>query len=185
MNSSRILLLTGQTGSGKTSTLKKLLPELKSSGIRAGGILAPGRLLASGEKEFDLELIPGPGKYFLSSRTPADSRSGWQPIGGFYFNPEAVDKGLQHLRSLPGKQFQLYLLDEIGPFELKGLLWAQVIPDLLATGTPMIWTVRKRILELVLEKWGLQNVVVVYLEHGDTEKTKEQIGLWIKKTVQA
>ncbi len=185
MNRSEILLLTGGTGSGKTSTLKKLLPELESSGIRTGGILAPGRLLASGEKEFDLELIPGPGKYFLSSRIPADSRSAWQTIGGFFFNPEALNKGLQHLRSLPGKQFQLYLLDEIGPFELKGLLWAQVLPDLLATGTPMIWTVRKRILELVLNKWGLKNAVVVNLENEDPKKTKEQIGVWIGKTLQA
>ena len=181
MQGKNILLLTGGTGSGKTMALKQLLSQLDSSSIHAGGILAPGRVLASGEKEFDLELIPGPDKYFLSTRI---QYTGWQAIGGFRFNPEAVEGGLQHLRSLPKKQFHLYLLDEIGPFELDGLLWAPAIPDLLDTKIPMIWTVRTRIVEEVRRKWKLTESEMVMLEEGKPDKAMDKIGLWMKENIQ-
>lgn len=181
MRGKNILLLTGGTGSGKTMTLKKILSRLESSGIPAGGMLAPGRFLASGEKEFDLELIPGPDRYFLSTRI---QYTGWQAIGGFRFNPEAVEAGLRHLRSLPQKQFHLYLLDEIGPFELDGLLWAPVIPDLLETSTPMIWTVRTRIVDRVREQWNLDESDTVLLKEGSPDKAVDEINTWMKGNIQ-
>ena len=110
MKVSSILMLTGGTGTGKTTILKELLLELEKSGVRYGGILAPGRHLTTGEKEFDLEPIPGAERYFLSTRI---QYTGWQAIGGFRFNPEAVDAGVRHLRALPLKPYDLYILDEL------------------------------------------------------------------------
>ena len=181
MPETKILLLTGGTGTGKTMALKQFLPELDSSGIRAGGILAPGRYLASGEKEFDLELIPGLKKYFLSTRI---QYTGWQTIGGFRFNPEAVEAGLRHLKSLPLEHFHLYLLDEIGPFELDGLLWAPVIPELMDKGVPMIWTVRSSILEQVSSKWDFSHPEIISLEEGRGDETREKIRIWLRKNIQ-
>ena len=181
MSQPGILLLTGGTGSGKTMVLAEILRELGSSDIQIGGMLAPGRYLDSGEKEFDLELIPGGERYFLSTRI---QYKGWEAIGGFRFNPEAVEAGLKHLLSLPVRVFELYLLDEIGPFELDDLLWASAIPGLIKQQVPMIWTVRQRIIEQVCIKWKIDRPEIINLESGKREEVLIKIRTWLKQNVQ-
>lgn len=181
MQATRILLLTGKTGSGKTLVLQHTLPELEKSGVLVGGLLAPGRFPDSGGKEYDLVLYPEKEKYFLSTRM---IHSGWQVIGGFWFNPEAVEAGLRHLRRLPLKTFHLYLLDEIGPFELDGRLWSPSIPDLMDKGIPMIWTVRNDIIPEVCNKWQLVNPEIITHEKGQAGKTILSIRKWLKKNIQ-
>jgi len=181
MQATRVILLTGETGSGKTLALQQILPELEKSGILVGGLLAPGRFPDSGGKEYDLELYPGGDKYFLSTRI---KHKGWQVIGSFQFNPVAVEAGLKHLRCLPLKTFHLYLLDEIGPFELDGLLWSPTIPDLLDKGIPMIWTVRNDIIQQVCSKWGLRNPEIIFQEKGQIGKTMASIKKCLKKNIQ-
>ena len=181
MQATMVILLTGETGSGKTMALQQILPELEKSGILVGGVLAPGRFPDSGPKEYDLELYPGGEKYFLSTR---NKHKDWQVIGGFWFNPVAVEAGLRHLRCLPLKTFHLYLLDEIGPFELDGLLWAPKIPDLLNKGIPMIWTVRSDIIQQVCSKWELKNPDIIIQEKGQIGKTMASIRKWLKKNIQ-
>lgn len=161
--------------------LAEILRELGSSDIQIGGMLAPGRYLDSGEKEFDLELIPGGERYFLSTRI---QYKGWEAIGGFRFNPEAVEAGLKHLLSLPVRVFELYLLDEIGPFELDDLLWASAIPGLIKQQVPMIWTVRQRIIEQVCIKWKIDRPEIINLESGKREEVLIKIRTWLKQNVQ-
>ncbi len=178
MQHSQVLLLTGDPGTGKTMTLKRLLPLLREAEISFAGILAPGRYPDPGEKEYDLELLPGGESFFLSTRS---QRPGWHPVGGFFFNPEAIDAGLRHLQYLPAKQYDLYLLDEIGPFELEGRLWAPAIPALLDSGTPMIWTVRSRIVKRVKHRWNLDPAVVLTLKEGGSDKAEKEILSWLEK----
>jgi len=181
MHANRVILLTGETGSGKTLALQQTLPELEKSGVLIGGLLAPGRFPDSGGKEYDLELYPGGKKYFLSTRI---TQKDWQIIGDFHFNPVAVEAGLKHLRCLPLKTLHLYLLDEIGPFELNGLLWSPAIPDLLDKGIPMIWTVRYDIIQQVCSKWELKNPEIIIQEKGQIRKTIASIKKCLKKNIQ-
>lgn len=180
MENSSVLLLSGESGTGKTTILRSILRELKASGVNCGGMLAHGRYLATGEKEFDLELIPREQKKFLSSRI---QYSGWDAIGGFWFNPEAVEAGLEHLQALPGENFDLFILDEIGPFELEGYLWAPMLPDLINTEIPMIWTVRSSILKEVSRNWGLANPEIVITTKDNPEEPIRRIKDWLKKNV--
>lgn len=161
--------------------MSEILQELAESGIRAGGILAPGKYNYRDEKEYDLKLYPGEKKFKLSSRK---KKPGWQAIGNFWFNPQAIEAGLRHLGSLHTEQYHLYLLDEIGPFELDGLLWAKAIPALLDEGVPMIWCVRKRIIQQVCNKWNLENPEIISLEKEQREKSKGEIRIWLRKNIQ-
>ena len=178
MHSSNILLLTGKSGSGKSQILSSVLLELEPTGLKTGGILAPGRYLKNGEKVFDLELLPGDEKYFLSTR---NKQSDWKAIGSFWFNPIAVEAGLKHLSVLGHQNYDLCFVDEIGPFELDGELWSSAIPILLNTGIPMIWTLRPGILDQVCLKWGLINPTIVYLSEEISPNSKSIIRDWIWK----
>jgi nucleoside-triphosphatase THEP1 len=152
--------------------------DLGSAGIISGGILAPGRYLDSGEKEYDLELHPVDIKCSLSSRI---RYPGWQKIGGFYFNPEAIEAGLGHLYDLTQKAYQLLVVDEIGPFELDGLLWAPAIPGLLEKNEPMIWTVRNRIVYPVCDRWKLENPHIINLDEIGSESALKNIRIWFER----
>jgi nucleoside-triphosphatase THEP1 len=176
-----VLLLTGEPGSGKTLALQALLEDLSTAGILAGGILAPGTYTDCGQKDYGLELVPRNTVYRLSSRT---AYPGWQAIGGFFFNPEAVSAGLRHLSSLARKKYSLYLLDEIGPFELDGRVWAPAIPGLLRRGLPMIWTVRPRILEQVKTRWVLPDALSLRVEAGEMNTLQRKIRAWTTKYIQ-
>jgi len=181
MQVSEILLLSGNSGVGKSMILKTLLSEFDSAGIRSGGILAPGRYLDSGIKEFDIELVPGNEKYFLSSRIENPE---WKKIGSFWFNPPAIELGLNHLLSLKDKQYQLYLLDEIGPFELDGMLWSKSIPILLDQGIPLICTVRNSLIARVCSKWNIKDPCIIRVHDKEWEKPMEDIRIWIKQNIQ-
>lgn len=182
MNTNPILILTGETGAGKTSLLNEIMDELDGTDINYGGILAPGKMLAGGEKEFELELLPSYEKYFLSTRI---AYKDWMAIGKFHFNPAAVEAGLYHLRSMEAGTSDLVIIDEIGPFELDGSLWAPAIPGLVSSGKPMIWTVRRNLLEKVCEHWKIDDPVVVTKEAGKPLKPKEKIRNWIGENVKA
>lgn len=181
MHHSGILIITGGSGSGKSTILKNVFQGEIFSEVKPGGILAPGRYLPSGIKEFDLELIPGNEKYFLSSQT---HYSGWEAIGNFWFNPPAIQAGLKHLTTLEQNHYHFYVLDEIGPFELEGLLWAQAIPGLLKKEIPMIWTIRYSLIKQVCKKWGLLNQTIVNLGNEDFYSSLFAIEKWIKKNAQ-
>ena len=180
MTQPSILLLTGGAGSGKSSVLKTIYQKLISAGLDAAGILSPGRYLDSGEKEFDLELVPCGKKYFLSSR---NSHPEWKAIGNFWFNPIAVEAGLRHLNELNPEKCDLYIIYEVGPFELDGKIWAPAIPDLMDKGIPMIWTLRQSILDQVCEKWRIADPTIVQLSENETSNSISLIHTWIKKNV--
>lgn len=168
-------MLTGEPGSGKTLALQALLEDLYTTRILPGGILAPGTYTDSGQKEYGLELIPRNTVYRLSART---AHPGWQAIGGFFFNPEAVSAGLRHLSNLARKQYSLYLLDEIGPFELDGRIWAPAIPGLLQQGRMMIWTVRPGIIDRVKRKWNLPDAEILRIEGVERKRIQGKIRAW-------
>ena len=172
----KVGVITG--GAGVIGTA--LAHALGSAGIKTAGILSPGRYLSPGKKEFDLELVPGGKKYFLSSR---NSQPEWKALGNFWFNTKAVEAGLRHLTELKLQKSDLYILDEVGPFELNGLIWAPAIPDLMDKGIPMIWTLRQSILDQACKKWKLADPNIVHLSETEDNNSLSIIHTWIKENV--
>jgi nucleoside-triphosphatase len=179
MDDQAVLMLSGINGSGKTETLRRLITEIEGVEIKVGGLLAPGRFTESGSKEYDLELIPGHQIYHLSTRMHFPA---WQPLGGFRFNPEAVDAGQNHLKTLIQRKYEIHILDEIGPFELEGFLWADGIPALLESKVPLICTIRPQILDEVQNHWKFLRPTIIRIS-GEKNLNIKSIIEWISRHI--
>ena len=81
-------------------------------------------------------------------------------LGNFYFNPDAIKMGneiLQHDQ----KTADIIIIDEIGIFELQERVWFNSFQQLLEScSKPLIITVREKIVDEVIKKFGLQHVQV-------------------------
>jgi len=163
-----LVILTGDVNQGKTGFIISLVSRLKEHGIRVGGLFAPG-IIRNGIKEgFWLEDISSGKKYLLASRKPAD---GWIKQGHFYFNPEGIQEGNRILmQAVPGN-FELVVIDEVGPMELGNGGWSPAIKKLCASSmVPQIWAVRRSLTEKVARKW---NVGDVYLFDAGKDQPKD------------
>jgi len=71
---------------------------------------------------------------------------------------------------------ELLVLDEVGPMELAGHGWSQVISKLEKNHeTPQIWVVRERILDEVTDRWQIPIQNIFHAETADEEKIVERI----------
>lgn len=179
MGKKNIFIITGKQGSGKTTFLYNLVLFLKEKNIYVGGIAAKGIWEKSNRVGFDIiNLMNGQSKNLCSKYY----QNNWLKTGSFFFNPEGILFGEKILTFENSKFPEIIVIDEIGPFELRGQVWAKkinellVLPDLL-----MIWVVRKSLLEKVKQNWDFQPVSV--WEVGDSEPYKA--GEFILNYIQA
>ena len=142
----RAVILAGGIGAGKTKTAEAMAAPLRAAGHLVGGVISP-RILRDGVtygyrvrdlltgKEAPLCSLDPPGIRFRR----------------FYFSPE----GLQFAREAiirAGGQARVMMVDEVGPWELRGGGFAPALEKALGTGKPLILTVRPHLVEKTL-KW--------------------------------
>lgn len=161
-----VYIISGNQGEGKTSFLMEILPVLRKNGIRTRGIAAPGFFqdgirsgfsvidLATGMSEELCSGIPSPGS---------------EKHGRFYFRSEGLSFGYKVLlNSRKPDTTDLIIIDEIGKFELKGEVWSDCIDRLVVMPfPPMIWTVRRHLVEVVRDRWPVARTVVSELSSVD------------------
>ena len=164
-----IYIISGETRSGKTTYLKEIISVLRaqSPNLRIGGIIAHG-IDREGERYgFDIENVATEEKAFLCSQEPQEDA---QKIGRFYFDKKGFDFGNKALKTDLATT-DLLVIDEIGYMELRGEGWFTAIEEALEyQNLNMIWVVRKRILEEVLQLWQHPNTKVIYTK---TSKAKD------------
>ena len=91
--------------------------------------------------------------------------TGWTKTGNFYFNPEAIQAGNKILNNPEINKYDLIVIDEIGPFELSGEIWAGSLSNLLSHAScHMILLVRKSIIEEVIQKWNIKEAYIIDIE---------------------
>lgn len=157
MQTSKVFIITGHQGEGKTTFLKQVLPELNQSGIKTAGFYAEGRWENDLRTAFEIVDIRGSGQRLLC----CDKKSpGSEKIGRFYFDPSAIRWGESILNGAKQEGGCLFVLDEIGKFELTGKVWYSVFFDLLAEKRPVLITVRKEILESLIQYFLIRNPFV-------------------------
>jgi nucleoside-triphosphatase len=159
-----VFIITGEQGHCKTSFLHQVLGLVIELNMRIRGVIAPGHLRDGRRSGFTLvDLATGMHEELCS----IDPSPGCEQHGRFFFRPEGLAFGRRALSSPDLRAIDLVVIDEVGRFELQGAVWAKQIDGLTALPhPPMIWTVRRRLLDTVVERWKIDNPVVVDVKNA-------------------
>lgn len=155
MHKSKVFIISGRSGEGKTTLLKKVVKVLKKKGQIISGFYTEGKWEENSRSNHCLINIANNSNIELCTTIKTD---GWQKEKHFYFNPEALKFGNKILEDAIISKSNLIVIDEIGPFELQGKIWANAFERLLKTtsNTILITAKQKLINDLVL-KFGITN----------------------------
>jgi nucleoside-triphosphatase THEP1 len=154
-----VFIITGETGSGKTTFLLKLIEELRSESLSLAGFTAlsvPGDGPSGSFNILDLvsgKILP------LASRKFTD---GWEQHGIFFFNPAGILMGKKILEDPMMTKNDLVVIDEIGPFELDGKIWAESLTRLLTSQIcSILVVVREQLVSQVIQQWSIKDAMVI------------------------
>ncbi len=152
--SAPIAVVTGARGSGKTTLAAATVDLLRASGRRVGGIVAPGAWRDGARFSFDIVDLATGERRPLACREPRD---GWREEGSFWVDPVGVALGQG---ALGADQADVVVVDEVGPWELRGAGWSRELDALAARATPLLLVVRRECLEEVAARWSLAAATV-------------------------
>ena len=170
---SNVVIITGEIGSGKTSLISALALRCKESGIKTGGIIAPA-VYENGEKRgYNLIDVSTNRKTPLSQ---TNQIKGMASVGKYFFIQEAILFGREALSVQRNKDMQIVFIDEIGAWELQGQGWGTSLNELIINcEMPLILSVRRKFLELVVESWVLQNPLVIEAKDASVDEVFKTI----------
>ena len=154
-----VFIVTGDTGSGKTTFVMRLMELLRDHSLSIAGFTALSVPHDGPSGSFNmLDLVSG-------KILPLASRrfyEGWEQVGRFYFNPEGIRTGKRILEDALKTEHDLFVVDEIGPFELEGKIWAENLTRILERRAwPVLLVVREPLVAAVVQKWNLQDAVLI------------------------
>jgi nucleoside-triphosphatase THEP1 len=150
----RLYVLTGNVHTGKTTVLRSVCRALKDKGICLNGLLSLSLYSGSeviGYDGFDLAAE----SLFPLARTSTDS--GQLHVGRFHFFPEGHKKACQAI--LHSDRFDLTVVDEMGPLELRQKGYWHPVTQLLHRGRRLLLVIRKPLLPAFTEILSLPDVV--------------------------
>ncbi len=154
----KIYILTGPIRSGKTSALLRWIAEQKS----IGGILTPD---INGYRVFQIL----PGNLILPMLANLEEET--MEVGRFRFSKNSFQKAIQSIyRSLEEKKDWI-VIDEIGPLELRGEGFADVLHDMIRNKErdyKILLVVREGLVEKVMDYFmmDISKVEMVGKEDG-------------------
>ncbi len=157
MTNNKVIIITGSKGEGKTTKLQSLIKLLLKKNIPITGFIAPASFVDGERNTYNLKGIGSEETITLCSSI---SQIGYEKIGSFYFNNPAIILGNQILKSA-SRNNKIIVIDEIGPFELKGKVWYNsMLSAMKQDGKVIIITVREILVEEIVVKFNIDNYSV-------------------------
>lgn len=155
-----VYIITGEQGAGKTSFLMNLLMELIETDLKIRGIVSPGYFEDGIRSGFSIIDVATGNCEKLSSVIPSPD---CEKHGRFYFRLPGLACGYHALKSHERSESgDLIVIDEVGRFEMEGEVWSDCIDNLVSTPhPPMIWTVRRSLVDAVIERYSVIRPVVI------------------------
>ncbi|TVR41047.1 MAG: hypothetical protein EA394_06795 [Bacteroidia bacterium] len=147
------IIITGPKGSGKSTLTAQVIRLLKDRGVEPAGILAPAYFENDHRIGYMVQSVENGSEHLLCKRTeqPTDNLP-----GRYKFDPGGLRFGeaLLSAEKLAGKD--VLIIDELGPFELRGMGWDNVLRDLLPgwQGT-VIAVIRESLVEEITRKYDI------------------------------
>jgi len=175
-----IYILSGKRNSGKSTILEGVINGLQDKELRIAGISAPAIIQNGRKTGFYVQDIRTGKKTLLCKRRSESIPSSPQL---FEFFDNGLNLGKQALSPDTIKDADLIIIDEVGPFELKGECWAETIEQIFNNSEkPMLWVVRKGLVDKVCMYFGAMNRHVFDIEFHNTESIVSEIIKNIKQT---
>lgn len=161
-----VIIVTGEREGGKTRFLNELFENFLKKGKSVGGFLSLGTFNNEGERDFELMDLSSGIKIPLASRSPSNS---YLLLGRFFFNPLAIKFGNEIILNAMNKNVDVIIMDEIGPVELEGNAWFNALNKVLSEYEGKLFiSVRKRLVEAVIEKFSLRNATVIDISQSES-----------------
>jgi nucleoside-triphosphatase THEP1 len=169
----QVVIITGEIHQGKTTFTQRIITDLLEQKIRIAGFLSLGINDNGTRTGFNLFDIESSEQTELCSTIIDENRI---KFGQFYFNNDAILKGNEILRTENLSDKQLVVIDEVGPLELTGQGWSNVIENLTRSiTTPQLWVVRKSIVNKITRKWNIGNAYVFDITESSIPEVENKL----------
>jgi nucleoside-triphosphatase THEP1 len=163
------VIVTGGRGTGKTTLAAATVERLRASGLKVGGILAPGTFRDGKRFSFDVVDIASGASRILACR---ERREGWTDEGSFWVAPDGLTLGRA---ALSAEGADVMVVDEVGPWELRGSGWSAELDALAQGDVPLLLTVRRECVAAVVSRWRLDAAEVFVVGEAQPERITEAL----------
>ncbi|MEA3462996.1 MAG: nucleoside-triphosphatase [Bacteroidota bacterium] len=168
-----IYVVTGKVQGGKTCFLTELVELLKKRKILLCGFLCPGTFDLGERSGFRLKNVET-GKEVPMASVKATAH--WVKYRKFWFNPEAFKHGKEWIRECLRQKVQIIVIDEVGPMELEGSGWSELLEDISQAPIPVqLWSVRENLLEDVIQRWNIASEHILHIDKLEVEQAVQRI----------
>ncbi|MEZ5021528.1 MAG: nucleoside-triphosphatase, partial [Bacteroidales bacterium] len=162
---------------GKTAWLAKLSGLLTEKGVRVGGLLALRIVEDEKTTGYDVSDIS------TGKRTPFLRHTGSETMGveRFTMDDAGFIAGRNALDPANNLDNRVMIVDEVGPLELRGRGWSEVLGALLQeTRATVIIAVRKTLTEAVIDRFGLEGAQVIDVAGANVVSFADEISFKTK-----
>lgn len=171
MDQKPVFIISGAQGEGKTTLLNEVISILQKKDIYMAGFCAEGSWKNGQRYGFQLiDIVSGEKKICCTS----DFEEGFEQLGRFYFDMNTIQWGEELLETGVETSASLFVIDEMGKFELKGKVWHNKFISLLNSQKPLLVTVRTSLLKQFIDFYGIQNSEVFSMGQ-DVKEIAEKI----------
>lgn len=170
MIKNKVFIITGKKGDGKTTKLQRIIEILKQQNQTIVGFIASAEIIDGQRNTYNLSDINTHASMQLCTSIP---NKDYQKIGNFYFNEECIRFGNKVLE-ISNTEKKVVIIDEIGPFELKGMLWHKpLITQLHKTNNVVLISVRESLINDVINKYEISDFSIYKVDDDEMEIIKQ------------